>query len=37
MDIDATQGASSDLETAENLTTITADENIRRYNVPWIW
>ena len=22
---------------AENLTIITADENVRRYNVPWIW
>ena len=22
---------------AENLTIITADENIHRYNVPWIW
>jgi len=21
----------------ENLTIITADENVRRYNVPWIW
>ena len=22
---------------AENLTVITADENVRKYNVPWIW
>ena len=22
---------------AENLTVITADENIRKYNVPWVW
>jgi len=22
---------------AENMTIITADENIRRYGVPWIW